>query len=103
MSEARAARRPRLGLHGSIQRHVRSGTRDLRPLGVALGGQIVVGAVGGDGQRDDVEASRRAAAAGRALIEEFDFMLLKGLFAADVGLAATAFATLTHRPVAPLD
>ena len=35
----------------------------------------------------DVEASRRAAAAGRALIEEFDFTLLKGLYACDVGLA----------------
>ena len=35
----------------------------------------------------DAEASRRAAAVGRALIEEFDFTLLKGLYACDVGLA----------------
>ena len=35
----------------------------------------------------DVEASRRAAAAGLALIEEFDFALHKGLYAWDVGLA----------------
>ncbi len=35
----------------------------------------------------DVEASRRAAAAAWALIEEFDLTLLKGLYACDVGLA----------------